>query len=388
MGVEEPVEEGPGFRNIVILGLVSLLTDISSEMIYPLLPLYLTLKLGVGPAIVGVIEGIAESVASFVKVASGYFSDRIRRRKPIAIGGYSFSSIAKVLFYLSTSWTWVLSGRILDRFGKGVRTAPRDALISESSAGDKRGRAFGLHRAMDTLGAVLGASFAFILLVHYKGDYQMVFLISLVPAAAGVGVLFLAKEARKARVAVKKVSLGWSVLDHRLRMFLLIIFLFSLGNSSNQFLILRAKNMGFSVTTAILLYIVFNVVHAGSSYPLGSLSDRVGRRKLLVFGYAAYGAVYLGFALAPSKYFLWVLFGAYGLYLGATEGVEKALVSDLAPAHLKATLMGMHATLVGIGLLPASIIAGSLWSLFGPSAPFLFGGAAGFAAALALQKVI
>lgn len=371
-----------GMRNVLVLGVVSFLTDVSSEMVYPILPLYLTVKLGAGPAIVGLVEGVAESLASFLKVGSGYLSDRIRKRKAITIGGYSCSSIGKILFYLSTSWTWVLGGRIVDRFGKGIRTAPRDALISESIPPDQRGRAFGLHRALDTLGAVLGASLAFYLLVAYEGDYQRVFLLSLVPAVLGVLVLFAVREVKKG--PAKKLKLGWSTLNPKLRVFLLIIFLFSLGNSSNQFLILRARDLGFAVTTSILLYVAFNVVHALTSYPLGSLSDRIGRRKLLVFGYAAYGAVYLGFALAPEGWYMWPLFAAYGLYLGATEGVEKAFVSDLAPDHLRATLMGMHATLVGLGLLPASVLAGALWTAFGSSAPFLFGSAAGFAAALAL----
>lgn len=376
--------EGPSMRNVAILGLVSFLTDVSSEMVYPLLPLYMTVKLGVGPAIVGLVEGIAESLASLVKVASGYFSDRTRQRKSITIAGYSCSSVGKVLFYVSTSWSWVLGGRIVDRFGKGIRTAPRDALISESIPAGYAGRAFGLHRAMDTLGAVLGASLAFFLLVYYEGDYQQVFMVSLVPALLGVAVLFAVREVRKPDGVGKKFRLGWGALDGRLKVFLLIIFLFSLGNSSNQFLILRAKDLGLTVTTSILLYVVFNLVHAASSYPLGRLSDSVGRKGLLIFGYAAYGAVYLGFALVPSKTYLWGLFAMYGLYLGATEGVEKAFISDLAPGHLKATMMGVHATLVGIGLLPASLIAGLLWSSLGPPLPFLFGSIAGFSAALAL----
>ena len=379
----------PGMKNVAILGLVSFLTDVSSEMVYWILPFYI-LALGAGPAIVGLVEGIAESLASFVKVGSGYFSDRIRKRKTITIGGYSCSSVGKLLFYFSTSWAWVLSGRIVDRFGKGIRTAPRDALIAESSPSGSKGRAFGLHRALDSLGAVVGVSLAFLLLIRYSQSmnvpdaYRTVFLFSLIPAVMGVAVLFAVKDVRRPEGTAKKLKLGWNMLDRRLRIFLLIILIFSLGNSSNQFLILRSKNLGFSITTSLLLVIVFLIVQAVTSYPLGSLSDRVGRRSLLIFGYAAYGAVYLGFALAPSKSYLWALFAAYGLYLGATEGVEKAFVSDLAPAHLKATLIGMHATIVGIGLLPASIIAGLLWTTFGPSAPFFFGSAAGFAAAVAL----
>jgi MFS family permease len=371
-------------RNVVILGVVSFLTDVSTEMVYPLIPFYLTDKLNASHAIVGVIEGIAESLASFLKVASGYWSDKIMKRKPLAVGGYSISSVGKILFYLSTSWVWVLSGRMVDRLGKGVRTAPRDALIAESAPPGQTGRAFGLHRAIDTFGAVVGASLALFLFVSYVEDYNSVFLIALIPAAAGVFVLFAVKETRRAAGATKVLRLGWRELDGRLKYFLVVMFLFSLGNSSNQFLILRAKDLGFTVAGSLLLYVLFNLVHALTSYPLGGLSDRVGRKKLLVFGYLAYGVVYLGFAVAPGQAPLFGLFAAYGIYLGATEGVEKAFVSDLAPGELRATVIGMHATLVGVGLLPASILAGAMWSALGPAVPFFFGSAAGFGAAGAL----
>ncbi len=374
--------------NVLVLGLVSFLTDVSSEMIYPLLPLYLT-RLGAGPAIIGLIEGMAESIASLLKVFSGYFSDRLRRRKALAILGYASSTVGKFLLYLSTSWLWVLGGRLVDRFGKGVRTAPRDALIADSIDESRRGRAYGLHRALDTAGAVVGVFLAYLFLTARRGDYTTVFFYSLIPAALGVGLLSLAKE-RRDKIPERKegLSLSWRALPARLKAFLVVIFLFTLGCSSDQFLLLRAKYAGFSDTTVLLLYLVYNLVYALSSYPAGRLSDRIGRKALLVAGYAFYGLVYLGFALFSQPIQLWALFAIYGFYIASTHGVEKAFIADIAPEELRATLMGLHATIVGIGLLPASSLAGLLWRVFGAPAPFLLGSGLGFLAALGLWLVI
>lgn len=376
--------------NIIVLGLVSLLTDISTEMVYPLLPLFLTARLGASPAIVGLIEGVAESLASLLKVFSGYFSDLWGRRKPLAILGYGSSTIGKIFLFLSTSWIWVLVGRIVDRFGKGIRTAPRDALIAESADPAQRGKAYGLHRTLDTLGAALGVLLAYFFLISYRGDYKVIFLYSLVPAALGVGLLSFVREKAdtRARPGAKKLSLQWSALDRRLKAFLLVVLLFTLGNSSNQFLLLRAQNLGFGASTVLLLYLFYNLSYALVSYPAGHLSDRIGRKTLLVLGYLLYGLVYFGFALVNVAGTLWLLFGVYGLYIGFTEGVEKALVADIAPGHLRATVIGLHATLVGIGLLPASLVAGVLWNTFGPRAPFYFGGVMGVLAAIGLYLVV
>ena len=375
--------------NVIILGITSFLTDISSEMVYPLLPLYLTTRLGASPAIVGLIEGVAESLASLLKVFSGYISDRVGRRKSLAILGYASSTVGKVLLYLSTSWGWVLGGRVADRFGKGVRTAPRDALIADSTAQAQRGSAYGLHRALDTAGAAVGVAIAYTFLTAYRGDYTAVFLYSLIPAVLGVAVLLLARE-RAGRIPAtpQAPSLRWSALPRRLRAFLIVVLLFALGNSSNQFLLLRAQNLGFTAQTVLLLYLAYNLVYALVSYPAGRLSDRIGRKTLLVLGYLFYGLVYLGFALVQAPACLWGLFAAYGLYIAFTEGVEKALVADIAPLELRATLIGLHATFVGIGLLPASLLAGLLWNFFGAAAPFYFGGGLGLLAALGLWLVI
>lgn len=384
--------------NVIILGLVSFLTDSSSEMVYPLIPLYLPL-IGAGPAVLGLIEGLAESLASLLKLYSGYVADKFRRRKPLAIAGYAGSPVGKLLIGLSIAWPTVFLGRLLDRFGKGVRTAPRDAIIAESSPADRRGLTFGLHRAMDAAGSVLGVFLAIQLLgrLDYTNPaaFRNIFLLSLIPAALGVMLLFLVKEDKpNGKPLAKKLSLEWSSLDRRLKAFLIITFLFTLGNSSNMFLITRGKDLLETARTpnagvvVLWMYLFYYVVKSVVIIPASALSDRVGRKGLLVAGYAFYGLVYLGFGLAKTPAMLWWLFGAYGIYIALTEGVEKALVTDVAPSHLRATMIGLHATLVGIGLYPASQLAGLLWQFFGASAPFYFGGVLGLAAAIGLAFVI
>lgn len=375
--------------NIIVVGITSLLTDISTEMVYPILAIFLNTTLGASIAIIGLIEGIAESIASILKVFSGYISDKLRQRKSLAIIGYGSSTIGKIFLYAAASWWWVLLSRVIDRFGKGVRTAPRDALIADSSVKEKRGRNFGLHRMMDTAGAATGVLIAYYLLTKNAGnvDFRKIFLLSLIPAGLGVIALFFIRE-KKPTSAVKKISLRWSILPLKLKLFLLVTLLFTLGNSSNQFLLLRAKNIGFSTETVLLLYLAYNIVFALTSYPAGRLSDIIGRKKLLVLGYVCYGLVYLGFALTKNPSFLWILFPIYGIYIGATEGVEKALVTDIAPEDLRATMIGLHATLVGIGLFPASFIAGILWNAFGPAAAFYFGSATGILAAIGLLLIL
>ena len=388
--------------NIIITGLTSLFTDISSEMIYPIISLYL-LALGSSPALIGFIEGIAESTASIVKVFSGALSDRMRKRKSLAILGYAFSPIGKLFMWLAKGWSFVFVGRTLDRFGKGIRTAPRDTIIAESSSAEKRGASFGLHRTMDTLGAILGVIIAIAIMRHlglnkglhtaqkiqsYLPAFKTIILFSLIPAVVGVAVLFLVKETGSGKPLAHTLSLKWSKLDKRLKAFLIVTFIFTLGNSSNQFLLMRAKDTGFSVEGVLLLYLVYNLVYGIFSWPAGRLSDKIGRKTLIVAGYFVYAIVYTGFGLTNTSSAMWVLFSIYGLYIAFTEGVEKALVSDIAPKDLRATLIGLHATLVGIGLFPASLLAGFIWDTLGPQFTFYFGGLMGVIAAVGMLIVL
>ena len=374
--------------NIIVLGIVSLLTDISSEMVYPLLPIFLTATLGASPAVVGVIEGIAESLASLLKVFSGYFGDKTKKKKELAIAGYGSSLLGKLVLVLAGSWAMVLVSRIIDRLGKGIRTAPRDALIADSAKSGARGHAFGLHRAMDTIGAVIGVLTAYLLISSNTTNFVRIFWYSMIPACLGVAALFLVRQARAAGPSGKKLSLSFSQLDGKLKGFLILSFVFALGNSSNQFLLLRASKLGVSTPTVLLLYLAYNLSYALVSYPASSLSDKVGRKRVLVIGYILYAAVYFGFARVTHTSALWALFIVYGLYIAFTEGVEKALLVDMAPDGLRGTVLGLHATLVGTALLPASFIAGFLWDWLGAPAPFYFGGGMGLLAALGLLYIL
>ena len=360
-------------------------------MVYPLVPFFLTAALGASPAVLGLIEGLAESVASLLKVFSGFISDRIGKRKGLTIAGYAAGALGKLLLALAAGWGMVLTARAVDRLGKGIRGAPRDALIADSAHEERRGSAFGLHRALDTWGAVLGVALGYWFFTRMPGEYTRVFLWALLPAAAGVLMLWAVREPRHEGPREAPPPLRWNALPRRLQLFLAITLLFTLGNSSNAFLLLRAQGLGFSAAAAILLYGAYNASYALSSYPVGRLSDRSGRKTLLVAGYVFYGVVYLGFALLDGTerpWLIWALFVLYGLYSGFTDGVEKALVSDLAPRELRATAIGLHGTLVGIGLFPASFIAGQLWTLLGPASTFYFGGGMGLVAALGLLLVL
>jgi MFS family permease len=363
--------------NIIFLGLVSLFTDISAEMVYPILPIYLSSVLGATPTIIGIIEGIAESLASVIKLFSGIVADKYGNKKRLAFFGYTSSVLNKVIILLSTTWAGILCARIIDRFGKGIRTAPRDALIAESADKSQLGRAYGLHKGLDLLGTAIGILLAYIILSKTESDYKKIFLYSFIPAVIGVLFLFFVKD-NKEKLSKKIVSFNWKSLDKRLKIFLVFIFVFTLGNSSNAFILLRAYNAGFTAQNAILLYFLYNIVASILAYPFGNLSDKIGRKNILCIGYFLYGIVYLGIGLFSDKTVFIALFIMYGFYTALTTGIERALIVEIVPETQKASALGLHAAIVGFGLLPASIIAGLLWDLMGQSIPFIFGGTLGF----------
>ncbi|MBN1868797.1 MFS transporter [Candidatus Sumerlaeota bacterium] len=374
-------------------------------MVYPLLQAFLGMILAtrqalLGPAL-GIVEGIAESTASLSKVFVGYYSDRIQKRKELAIAGYGLSAVAKLLLFLAAfGWFFVLLSRFFDRIGKGVRTAPRDALIAESTPDSMRGKAFGVHRAMDFAGAVLGVLICYFVSLRYLDhatgnlkdlrSFYILFAISIVPAAIGVLFLFPVREKGATRKDGKpKPNLDIRKYDTNLKWFFLAILVFTLGNSSNQFLLLRCMNLGYSLPTVILMYMAFNLSISLLSTAFGSLSDRIGRKRVLLMGFLIYAVVYasFGFITPGTRSLLWVFWIVYGIYYAMTEGVEKAFVSSLGDKDSKATTLGFYHMIVGVGLLPASLIAGFLFSAH-PSAPFLFGGATALCAtAILLLRV-
>lgn len=375
------------FRNIIFLGLVSFFADISSEMVYPLIPLYLTAAFGATPVLVGIIEGIAESVASLLKVFSGYISDKYNRKKPLAFCGYASGLLYKLALIFAGSWVGILGARIIDRFGKGIRTAPRDVMVAESSDKAQIGKSFGIHKALDMAGSAIGILLSFILLKNLgTGAYKTVFAVSIIPVLSALGMFFFIHEKKEQRT-VKPREFFWKnikSLNGNLKLYLFVAFLFTLGNSSNTFLLLKATDIGFSDTDVILLYFVYNLTSALLAIPFGKRSDKVGRKKVLVFGYIIFSFVYLGFAFATQKWMLIAAFVLYGFYTAMVTGVERAFIAEISPSELKGTMLGLHSTLVGIALLPASVIAGGLWNAFGSAAPFVFGAVLSGAAAVIL----
>lgn len=377
-----------GFRNIVFLGLVSCFADISSEMVYPIIPLYLTAVLGATPALVGVIEGIAESVASLLKVFSGYVSDKFQKKKALAFTGYATGVLYKLALVFAGSWVGILSARVLDRFGKGIRTAPRDVMVAESADRASMGRAFGIHKMLDMAGSAVGILLAFILLTTMgEESYKTIFLISIIPVLIALFMFVFIEEKKEKREVAQREHFWENVkgLDGQLKLYLAVTFLFTLGNSSNSFLLLRAYDAGFSSNTAILLYFIYNVTASILATPCGKLSDKVGRKKLLVTGYLTFSVVYFGFAVCTSKPLMIVIFVIYGIYTALTAGVERAFISEIAPKEMKGTMLGLHSTLAGIALLPASVIAGLLWDNVGTFAPFVYGGVMSLVAAVILM---
>ena len=374
--------------NVIFLGLVSFFSDLSGEMVYPLIPIYLTAVLGATPTLVGIIEGIAESIASLLKVFSGYISDRRQKKKPIAFAGYASGIFYKIALLFAGSWFGILAARVIDRFGKGIRTAPRDVMVAECADRETMGKTFGIHKMLDMAGSAAGILLAYVLFVNLGSDsYKTVFAVSVIPLLLALSMFLFIKEKKEHRALPARESFWKNIgmLDNRLKLYLAVSFLFTLGNSSNTFLLLRAGNVGFSGADVILLYFVYNITASVFSVPFGKWSDKIGRKRVLVIGYSIFAAVYLLFAFASSKAMIVTAFVIYGLYTAVIGGAEKAFIAEIAPPNLKGTTLGLHSTLVGIALLPASVIAGLLWDGIGSFAPFAFGALLSLTAALILQ---
>jgi MFS family permease len=362
-------------KNVTIAGLVSFFMDISSEMIYPLVPLFLSNVLGVNKSVIGLIEGIAESTASLLKVFSGWLSDRIGNRKWLMAAGYGISTMSRPLVALATGWHHVLGSRFIDRFGKGVRTAPRDAIIAESAEKTHLGRAFGFHRAMDTMGAVVGPALAFFFLGLFSNDYRKVFWLSMIPGLIAVLlIIFFITEKKKAvAIHADRPKLTMKHFDWRFKFFVLIAALFAVGNSSDVFLILRAEQKGVHTAMIPVVYLLFNLVYSLSSIPAGMAADKFGKKRVILMGFVLFAILYYGFAVATGTKAIWLLFGFYGLFMGLTEGIQKAFLATIIPPDFKATAFGVYNTIVGLAMFPASLIGGWLWDHVSPSATFYFG---------------
>ena len=386
-------------RNVWVLTLASFLTDVSTEMMVHLLPLFLANVLGVRTVTIGLIEGVAETTSSLLKLVSGRLSDRLGQRKWLTVSGYALSTAAKPFLALAQTWQTVLAARFVERMGKGVRTSPRDALIADSITPEKRGAAFGLHRAGDTAGAALGILIALLVVWLLQGrqltlarpTFATLVWLSLLPAALAVIILIVGVQEKRTKVDEKRPSPPAASLPKPFKHYLLIIVLFTLGNSSDAFLILRAQSVGLSILGVLAALVLFNLVYAAISGPAGSLSDKVGRPRLLLGGWLLYALVYLGLAFAQTGWQIILLYALYGIYYGLTEGSAKALVADLVSKEQRGTAYGWYNGAVGLAALPASLLAGLLWqgvggwAGLGVAAPFLFGAGMAITAVLLLH---
>ena len=386
--------------NVFFLGLTSFFTDISSEMIFTLVPLFLANVLGVPPSVIGLVGGVSDSTEALVKIYSGRLADRLRRYKALSIAGYGLSTLAKPFMYLAGHWGMVLGVRFTDRLGKGLRTSPRDALIAASVEPNERGRSFGVHKAMDSAGAFLGLFIAAaVIYFTQRGSvdltqdtFRLLVVIGVIPAIISVIILAtLVKDPqRTAGIEVEKLGFRDTVngISREFKLFLLVLGIFTLGNSSSFFAILRAQNLGTSVLDITLMLVVFNLTYLLAATPAGILSDRFGRRALMMAGWGIYALTYLGFAAAGATWHIWLLFGIFGVYYGIVEGVAKAFVADLVPQEKRGTAFGLYHGVLGLLLLPASLIAGFLWQEVSPASPFYFGAALAFIAMVGLWIVV
>ena len=385
-------------RNVFAISLVSLLNDASSEIIYPLLPIFISTSLGASARAIGVIEGTAESISSLLKLLAGYLSDRLHKRKFLVVSGYALAALARPFLAFATSWHQVLAIRLTDRIGKGIRTAPRDAMIADAVDVEQRGIAFGFHRARDHAGAVIGPLLGFLLVFFLisnrdaptRSEFTWVFLLAAVPAifAVLVAVFFMRESEFVATPAAELRTLSLRGFDSNFKRFLLILALFTLSNSTDGFLILRARSLGVSIRDSLLLWAAHHVMKVLSSLWGGDLSDRLGRKRLIVSGWILYAAVYAGFAFAAHQVSIWILFLVYGIYFGLAEGAEKALVADLVEPAQRGTAYGLYNLAFGITVFPASLMMGIIWDWKGPTTAFLVSAALGTTAALLLLLLV
>ena len=384
-GADQP--RGLG-RNVYALGAVSFFTDVSSEMIYPLLPVFLTTVLGASAGFIGTIEGAAESTAALLKLASGWWSDRVQRRKPLVVAGYVVASVARPLVAVAQNATQVLLIRVSDRVGKGIRSSPRDALIADSVHPSMRGKAFGVRNAADNAGALLGPVIAFALLSWFHLSLRTVFWLAAIPGAIAVVIAFagIREITRTSAASSKKAELAGG-MGGRFWAFLGVIFVFTLGNSTDAFLLLRAKQLGVPVALAPILWALLNGVKSLSNVPGGMLSDRAGRRPILVAGWLVYAMVYFLFSRANHAWHAWALFAAYGIFFGLTEGTELALVADVVPKERRGAAYGWYYLAIGVGALPASLIFGVLWDRYGSPIAFSAGAGLALVAAVAMSML-
>ncbi len=363
-------------RNVFFLGLVSFFNDLSSEMIYPIVPIFLTSVLHASIPVVGLIEGVAEATASIGKFIFGTYSDYIQKRKPFVIGGYSFAAVSKILIALSYSWPLVLFARFIDRFGKGMRTSSRDSLLLDSANETNRGFIFGFHRAFDSLGAVIGPLIALVLLYSLHENIRLTFLIAFIPASIAVILLFFFVHETKKPLTARKFHLKnfrWGLLDKRLKIFLFISFLFSVGNSSDAFLLLQAKNLGLTTILVVLAYVLYNISQTVFATPLGKLSDKIGAKRVFSIGLIVFAIVYFSFGIIKTPHLLWLLFPIYGIYIAATDGVSKAYIGEFIKKEESGTFFGAYYTITAMGAFLASFVGGILWSQINPSATFFYG---------------
>jgi MFS family permease len=385
-------------RTVVALGVVSFFTDVSSEMIYPLLPVFLTATLGVSASVLGTIEGAAETTASLLKLASGWWSDRVRRRKPLVVFGYTLASVARPLIAVARSADHVLLIRLSDRIGKGIRNAPRDALIADSVDPSIRGRAFGFHRAADHAGGVVGPLAAFALLQWLAVDMRTVFWLAAIPGAlAVITVVMFVREATPTRLHappphsgaenIPARSAAENALPRSFWRYLAVVLVFTLGNSTDAFLLLRANQLGVPLALTPILWATLHVVKSATSTHGGALSDRIGRVPTLIAGWTLYAVVYFGFAAASAPWHAWALFVAYGLFFALTEGTERAMVADFVPAARRGIAFGWFHLTVGLGMLPASVLFGLVWDRYGAPVAFMMGAALAALAALGIALI-